>query len=206
MPTPVTKPTLVSPTIQKKYQKSWKAKYQGKWYPVKAVKDVGPHNVYVLDGIDKLVKQTELQDLDMVAAYHRLTSEALTFVGHRIEEPKMTFLKRIEIRAAQRKTSRELKLKDGRVIPKDTPVEIKWLPKEQNGHALAEVHAGGEVFKTKIRNFHTFIQGFPKPPTNATLEKWVGDGVAKTVTGQKVEPDGWGSDGSPSWLLAMGLI
>ena len=39
-----------------------------------------------------------------------------------------------------------------------------------------------------------------------TLEKWSSDGVAKSVTGQRVEPDGWGVDGAPSWLLAIGVI
>ena len=31
-------------------------------------------------------------------------------------------------------------------------------------------------------------------------------GMARTVTGKLVEPDGIGEDGSPSWLLALGYI
>lgn len=43
-----------------------------------------------------------------------------------------------------------------------------------------------------------------KAPTMKTLEKWISDGIAKTVTGCRVEPDGIGPDGSPSWLLVLG--
>lgn len=47
---------------------------------------------------------------------------------------------------------------------------------------------------------------FFKPPTFKTLQKWINDGVAKTVTGRKTECDGHGPDGSPSWFLALGMI
>ena len=47
--------------------------------------------------------------------------------------------------------------------------------------------------------------GFEKPSL-AKLEHYSCDGVAKSVFGSPVEPDGWSHDGSPSWLLALGLI
>ncbi len=50
------------------------------------------------------------------------------------------------------------------------------------------------------------ITGVNKCPSLSTLNKWTMDGIAKTVTGQRTEPDGTGSDGSPSWLLAIGVI
>jgi hypothetical protein len=34
----------------------------------------------------------------------------------------------------------------------------------------------------------------------------VDEGVAKTVTGKRAEPDGFGDDDSPSWLLVLGYI
>ncbi len=43
-------------------------------------------------------------------------------------------------------------------------------------------------------------------PSVATMEKWAESGVARTVFGEKTEPDGHGIYGEPSWLLAMGLI
>ena len=45
-----------------------------------------------------------------------------------------------------------------------------------------------------------------KAPSIKTMEKWSFDGVAKSVLGAKVEPDGVDSLGSPSWLLALGMI
>lgn len=45
-----------------------------------------------------------------------------------------------------------------------------------------------------------------KTPSMRSLEKWTYDSVCKSVTGKRVEPDGWGDDGSPSWLLALEMI
>ena len=45
-----------------------------------------------------------------------------------------------------------------------------------------------------------------KEPSARTMMKWENDGYSKTVTGYKTEPDGYGPDGSPSWLLALGYI
>jgi hypothetical protein len=105
------------------------------------------------------------------------------------------------------KLIREVKLKSGVNIPKDTPVEIKWMKPEENGHTVAQVIPEGfEPYKTHIKNLHMSVSGFPKPPTESTMQKWMNDGIAKTPTGQKTEPDGWGADGSPSWLLALGII
>jgi hypothetical protein len=43
-------------------------------------------------------------------------------------------------------------------------------------------------------------------PSINRLERMVSDCLAETVTGYQVEPDGHGPDGSPSWLLALGLM
>ena len=45
-----------------------------------------------------------------------------------------------------------------------------------------------------------------KAPSEKSLEKMLSDGIAKTVTGHRTEPDGYGPDGSPSWFIALGLI
>jgi len=51
-----------------------------------------------------------------------------------------------------------------------------------------------------------YLTGFNRPPGNRTLEKYSFDGIAKTPTGHRTEPDGYGPDHSPSWLLVLGLI
>jgi hypothetical protein len=114
----------------------------------------------------------------------------------------------VSVTAAMRgKMVRDVKLKSGATIPKGTPVEIKWLSEHDNGHAMAQVVPEGfDSYKTRIATLHTAVSGFPKPPSVATMENWTRSGKAKTPSGQSTEPDGWGSDGSPSWLLAMGLI
>ncbi len=54
----------------------------------------------------------------------------------------------------------------------------------------------------KTRKFSTFF----KPPTMKTLEKYSFDGISKSVTGKRCEPDGHSEDGAPSWLLVLGMI
>lgn len=67
----------------------------------------------------------------------------------------------------------------------------------------------GHIRCTKLTTASkTFIGGgFIKAPSVKTMQKWDWEGgYCKTVTGLKTEPDGWGYDGSPSWMLVHGLI
>lgn len=58
-----------------------------------------------------------------------------------------------------------------------------------------------------VVNAHKYITGIAKPPSITTLQKWECDsGICKTPTGRKTEPDGYGDDGSPSWMLVIGVI
>jgi hypothetical protein len=43
-------------------------------------------------------------------------------------------------------------------------------------------------------------------PTMKQLELWTYDSICETPTGDRVEPDGTGPDGTPSWLMALGMI
>ena len=70
------------------------------------------------------------------------------------------------------------------------------------GTEVAPGHILDATLTFKTRKFTTFF----KPPTMKTLEKYSLDGVAKSVTGKRCEPDGYGPDGSPSWLLVLGMI
>lgn len=127
----------------------------------------------------------------------------------------MTFISRInkayDVTATSRLLKRDVKLKDGRTFTKGSSVEVKFFGDKDNGHKICEVTILGSTdmsnmsFKTSIANLPTTVSGFTKP-SNATMEKWVSDGIAKTPTGKKTEPDGYADDGSPSWLLALGYI
>jgi len=43
-------------------------------------------------------------------------------------------------------------------------------------------------------------------PSFETLQEWEHDGICETPTGERVEPDGIGSDGVPSWLRVFAII
>ncbi len=65
----------------------------------------------------------------------------------------------------------------------------------------------GSLRTALLVNAHkNFTGGFKKQPSMKTLEKYSWDCVAKTVLGNTTEPDGYGFEGEPSWLLVAGLI
>lgn len=108
--------------------------------------------------------------------------------------------------AANRTLIRDVSLKDGTTFSKGSPASVKFLSEEASKQGrICEVEVDGRTFTTLVTKLPVTLSGFKKP-SEQTLEKWVNDGVCKTPTGQTVEPDGYGSDRSPSWLLAMGLI
>jgi hypothetical protein len=101
------------------------------------------------------------------------------------------------------------KLRDGREIPSNTNVEVTFDPSNRNHIALVGVE-GVEGFEKRIKidlfNAHKWLKGFTKPPSHARIEEWLNDGISQTITGKRVEPDGIGPDGSPSWLMVLGMI
>ena len=42
-----------------------------------------------------------------------------------------------------------------------------------------------------------------KPPSVATMERWLSNGVAKATDGCKVEPDGECPHGCKSWMIVL---
>lgn len=101
------------------------------------------------------------------------------------------------------KTKKELTWKDGSVTPINTPVHIDFI--ETNPSRIF-VTIGNTVYQTKLFTAHARFTGITKAPGLRTLERYSYDGIAKTATGLKTEPDGYGSDGSPSWMLVVGII
>ena len=129
----------------------------------------------------------------------------------------MSFIKRMTVAATARTLKRDVKLKDGRTFPAGTAVTVNFLNEEASKRGqLCElvitdkdvvVHGAPAVhtWKTSISRLPDTVSGFTKPSVT-TMTKWMNDGVAKTPTGKRTEPDGYGDDNSPSWLLALGLI
>ena len=109
-------------------------------------------------------------------------------------------------------TLRELKYskvpKDAINIPAGTKLEIFFSEKN---HAKAVFIHDGIRRGLLVSNLHATVKAtngvkFNKCPSLARLAKMNDDCVCTTVTGHRVEPDGFGPDGSPSWLLVMGVI
>jgi hypothetical protein len=93
------------------------------------------------------------------------------------------------------KTEKTIKLKTGETLPKGLPVSfVKECPSSCLVHAQRD-----EPFRVRVLSaFH--------PPSLDELQDAVNDGICPSVAGDSVEPDGWDSHGSPSWLLALGMI
>lgn len=86
-------------------------------------------------------------------------------------------------------------MKDGTTVPKGSPVQfIKEHPEKCYVQG-----ARFEAYRVKVSSAFT-------PPSMEELEESVSDGVCDSVLGEPVEPDGWDCHGSPSWLLALGMI
>lgn len=92
-------------------------------------------------------------------------------------------------------TKKEIKLKDGNTLPKGCPVT--FIPNE----ARICLVQGDRTKPYKIRVSSAF-----RAPSLNSLEEQSNDGVCNSVLGERVEPDGWDCHGSPSWLLALGMI
>lgn len=94
------------------------------------------------------------------------------------------------------KTQKDIPLKDGSTLPKG--LKVSFI-KGKDSRCLVHSPAHPEPLQVRITSAF-------KAPSMTTLEKWSYDSVCKTPTGKRVEPDGYGDDGSPSWLLVFGLI
>jgi len=92
-------------------------------------------------------------------------------------------------------TEKPIKLKNGSTLPAGLPVS--FIP---GNPRCCHVHAGCDSpFFVRITS--AFIS-----PSMDEIEDAVCDSVCPSIGGETVEPDGWDSEGSPSWLLALGLI
>ena len=102
------------------------------------------------------------------------------------------------------KVKKDVRLKSGDVIPTGEEVKITFT----NYGRILEVESSslGRTVKIPTTSGYRYFSKFINPPSVGTMEKWVSDGIAKTVTGHRTEPDGFGPDGSPSWLLVIGVI
>lgn len=77
-------------------------------------------------------------------------------------------------------------------------------------HSRKKEEISLEAWKALKRNFAATLPAWCREvselPTMEELEEMTFDSICPTPTGDDVEPDGYGPDGAPSWLMALGLI
>jgi hypothetical protein len=95
---------------------------------------------------------------------------------------------------------RVLKLKSGKEYSEGTKFNLKFT--EPSGRMILVDSDGVEIrFGGRLDSYFGI-----KVPSEKTLMKWDSDGYSKSIAGKKVEPDGWDSEGTPSWLVLLGYI
>lgn len=106
-----------------------------------------------------------------------------------------------------KKTLKEtLKSKKGTIIYAGEIVEVKFDVIRQGGEGICYSWMSvntADGRRINIRNPR--VIGI-RVPGVATLAKYSNDGIAKSVFGERVEPDGYDKHGAPSWLLFLGYI
>jgi hypothetical protein len=89
-------------------------------------------------------------------------------------------------------------------IPAGSKVHVDFSPKVNSANIFITYKGETKISRT-VQGNH-WLKGIAKPPTLNTLEKRMFDGISRSVTGKKVEADGYSYDGSPSWELVLGFI
>ena len=90
-------------------------------------------------------------------------------------------------------------------ISEGTTIEVRFSENQPNRLFIYDEKTG-RVLKSRVETAYQSFTGFRKPPGMNSLTRMMNDGISTTPTGKRTEPDGHGDDGSPSWLLVMGLI
>jgi hypothetical protein len=95
---------------------------------------------------------------------------------------------------------RELRLKSGKEYSEGNQFNLKFT--EPTGRMILVDPDGIEIrFGGRLDAYFGI-----KVPSEKTMLKWDSDGFCKSVGGKKVEPDGWDSEGTPSWMILLGYI
>jgi hypothetical protein len=89
-------------------------------------------------------------------------------------------------------------------IPAGSKIHVDFSPKKSPGNIFITYKGDTKISQTATAS--KWIKGIAKCPTQRTLEKRMFDGISRSVTGRKVEADGYSYDGSPSWELVLGFI
>ena len=93
---------------------------------------------------------------------------------------------------------------DGVTLIKRPTVGWRVYRRKKQAVPVGEWRAAKERFVMQATVAEPWRGKCRRLPSQRKLEHMLYDGVATTPTGFRVEPDGHGPDGSPSWLLFFG--
>jgi len=177
-----------------------------------------PEFIYVkYEGRDHPVKYTDANQINFrnVEEIHVKFSSGSMPVVHNEKGSHGSEWRKVRPKhqASARTVKKEIKMKNGDVIPVGTSVlNLKWTHGQWSGCHLVLRFVGpsGRDYSRDpalVRSalLDQYVTGIKKPSVK-TMEGWMDKGVALTPTGMRTEPDGDATDGSPSWLLLLGYI
>src|SRR5271157_2881889 len=95
------------------------------------------------------------------------------------------------------KLYREIKMKNGSLLPKNAFVDVS--PDTKHPNYICQVTYEGAIYRLRYTSVF-------KTPSMGAIESAICDGICESIGGYNVEPDGYDSKGFPSWLLALGMI
>ncbi len=102
------------------------------------------------------------------------------------------------------KVKLELKSKAGEpVLTQSQDVDVFFSDKTPSN---VYIFSNGKWWSINLQNGFKFLTRFSATPSINKLESMSNSGIATTPIGNRVEPDGKGPNGDPSWMLVMGLI
>ncbi len=96
---------------------------------------------------------------------------------------------------------RAIQWKDGTSWPRGASIAVEWgeYPASSNVVTL-----GADKRAITGKGLGRALAG--ELPSVQELNEWTMDSVCDTPTGHSVEPDGFGPDGCPAWLLLLGFL
>ena len=104
-------------------------------------------------------------------------------------------------------TIRDLAPSDGaKRIPAGTKVTLSWPNRDQPNRTHLTAPDGTALVCPTLALSLILKPRKYRRPTDQSVITWAIGGVAKSVLGHRVEPDGWDFQGSPSWCLVMGYV
>lgn len=109
-------------------------------------------------------------------------------------------IKEYDANALTVKVTKEIKNKKGETIPAGEMVTCEFRD--------TRVKVSSDKYNIAIpyQVASRYLTKFKPEPSMRALERMTDDSIVTTPLGNRVEPDGYGPYGDPSWLLVLGLI